>query len=262
MFESSPNDCGIINIVYNKIKIEYFNFFNHKKYNRHTKMPPFILTKAYLQSNFDFDCEKIYLHGKHITQMEEGCFENFERLKYLDLSKNSITEINNIKLPKTLINLDLSRNRILEIKGLEGLIKLQGLYLSYNFINEIKNLEDLVSLTNMDLIGNQIDEIKGLEKLIHLKRLDLSCNRILEIKGLDNLLLSLNGLYLSNNPIIDDTKVSYYKSLRPELTIYYNKLKITKNVKCDSCSGEELPALNLDSISLDCDDRLFHSGED
>lgn len=139
-----------------------------------------ILTKAYLESSFDSDCEKIELNFMNIVEIEPGCFENFTKIKILDLN--------------------------------------------YNDIMNIEELGKITSLTTLYLCSNQVREIKGLEKLTSLKSLGLCNNKIMEIKGLD-CLTSLIDLDLENNPIIDDSRVSGYKKLIPDLYIYYQNIR-------------------------------------
>lgn len=61
----------------------------------------------------------------------------FSSLRTINLSGNSIVQINPGSLPKNLQTLDLSRNKITTIEGLRELAKLRVLNLSYNRISRI-----------------------------------------------------------------------------------------------------------------------------
>ncbi|ODV59511.1 L domain-like protein [Ascoidea rubescens DSM 1968] len=153
-------------------------------------------------------------------------------LKFLDLSCNNISSIENLNHLGSLSHLDLSGNCINHLCNLHGLTSLEYLNVSkmdfsfYSFersflkIGDIsylkslkvlnasnnslskidKTLNQLSSLSSLNLSGNFIKVIENIDKLTNLKKLDLSYNLIASIKPINPICcLKINLVYLNLN---------------------------------------------------------------
>jgi internalin A len=108
--------------------------------------------------------------------------------------------------------LDLSDNSINEIQGLETLTKLEKFDLSHNSVKEIQGLGNLRNLQELDLSWNKIKKIQGLENLTNLKELYLWDITLRAKEG-------VNGYdivdYYGDNPIrFDEWDVVYWMHLK------------------------------------------------
>ena len=129
--------------------------------------------------------QNLTLGGCKVKNNHLKLISSLTSLKYLDLSKNQITEIKDLENLKSLEWLYLSNNLITEIKGLDSFKYLWCLDLCNNLITKITNLENVDFLENIELVGNLITEIKDLENLKSLRRLkwlNLESNPIINKK--------------------------------------------------------------------------------
>ncbi len=135
--------------------------------------------------------------------------DNFPSLEELNLSSNSIENIENLEnLAKTLKILDLSKNDISVIEDLDKLVNLEELNLSSNEIgksDKIENLDKLTNLKSLDLSKNDFKKIENLDKLVNLEELILSKNKITTIENIAAL-NKLNILRLDYNEKIKKIK--------------------------------------------------------
>ncbi|XP_038633166.1 protein phosphatase 1 regulatory subunit 7-like isoform X2 [Scyliorhinus canicula] len=207
------------------------------------------------------------LHGKGIKKIHT--FEKLPGIKILDLSCNSIEEIENLDNNAEITELKLYGNNIRKIKNLERLQDLQILQLQFNRITSIrKGLLRLRKLQRLRLDSNQLicvesREFVGLSHLtsldishnqlsdINLQELDLSNNRISEVRGLP-LLETLTSVTLSGNVLCSTECLGSLCSLQ-ELNLADNQLKSV-------CSFSEqfpnLEVLNVVNNYIDFRDGL------
>lgn len=139
----------------------------------------------------------IDLSAKKIQSINFNLPKNYLKyLKVLDLSNNSIFEIQNLSSFPNLQFLDLSNNLISEIKGLKKNEKIRTLCLNNNFIKIVNNLENLVNLEDLSInnqnLKNEINQelildCKSFEFLRKLKFLELNDNKICDFFALSYL---------------------------------------------------------------------------
>ena len=141
-------------------------------------------------------------------------------MKYKDL-KSIPKEIGEFPY---LEHLDLSRNQIEKIYNLRPLERLTKLYFRENSINNIENLDHMVNLRELDLSENKITIIQALYNLRRLQILNLNNNQIDKIEGVDRL-KDLIILKLNRNPIEKIENLSELKQLE---TLMLAKTKIKK----------------------------------
>jgi Leucine-rich repeat (LRR) protein len=185
------------------------------------------------------NAERIQLDDRGLQRIP--LLEGEEKLKYLNLSNNVITKIENIVSLPNLSFLDLTGNRIKEIAAHPTVKSLKVLILAKNQIEEIKNLECLPCLEVVDIHDNRIrhlnfkclqnarvinlssNMIESLEvnaSMPHLLELNLRRNQIVEVKDLADM-PALKKLYLSNNNISSLDQVSCLPEL-VDLTLETN----------------------------------------
>jgi hypothetical protein len=196
---------------------------------------------------------------------------NLVYLKHLDISGNSLIDLQGVSSLSSLVSLyaqsnqlgrsesyvDENKNKsydagesfddesgngkrdtdpLVELKNLPNLV---NLYLYDNLLSTVESLEQLPSLKILLLSGNQIREVQNLNNFYSLERLSLSDNRITTLDGLESL-EKLQYLYLVENRICDLRPIHGLKSLR-ELRLQRNQL-----VHIDSISGlTDLRVLSL-----------------
>ena len=119
--------------------------------------------------------EKIQLDERGFTRVP--LLEGEEKLKFLNLSNNSITKIENIVSLPNLSFLDMTSNKIKEITSHPTVKSLKVLILARNQIEEIKNLDCLPNLEIVDLHENRIKTI-NLKSVSNAKVVNLSSNLI------------------------------------------------------------------------------------
>ncbi|XP_059289344.1 uncharacterized protein LOC132042851 [Lycium ferocissimum] len=138
---------------------------------------------------------------------------HFSGLRSINISGNSIAQITQGSLPKSLHVLNLSRNQIHTIEGLKELTHLRVLDLSYNRISRIgRGLSNCTLIKELYLSANKISYVEGLHRLLKLSVLDLSFNKITTTNALQQLVAnysSIIALNLLGNPIqrISDDKL-------------------------------------------------------
>lgn len=104
--------------------------------------------------------------------------ENFNNLKWLDISNNKYTELVPFKCPK-LEYLDISYNRLEKIS--EGWTGHPNLKIFKSVDNKFKNLavcKDMIKLEELYLAANVIQNFIGWENLPSLRKLHLRKNKI------------------------------------------------------------------------------------
>ena len=97
--------------------------------------------------------------------------------------------------------LDLENNQLTDVKGLEKLTQLEQLVLHNNQLTEPpEGLEKLTQLKSLVLALNQLTDVKGLEKLTQLGELHLSDNPALTKAQIAELQKALPNCIIHSNP--------------------------------------------------------------
>ena len=182
-----------------------------------------------------------------ITSIELDCWPKLSSLTHLSLSDCKTTIPNGFlsSLVK-LQDLDLTYNTIANINDLKNLRSLKYLYLTYCDIQELEEhfFANLEELENLSLIGNHInfksDHFKGLKSLTELSLDYCSIQSIDQILCSD--LANLKDLYLAGNNI---------RNMEPKSFSSFKKLKTLK------FSGNQLTFNDGQPISHDEFTRLI-----
>ena len=120
--------------------------------------------------------------------------------------------------------LDLDGNQLTEVKGLEKLTQLRKLHLARNQLTNVTGLEKLTQLTGLGLGGNQLTDVKGLEKLTNLTDLHLAGNKLTNVTGLEKL-TQLTSLILFGNPDLTKAQIEELQKALPKCKIHSNPTK-------------------------------------
>lgn len=143
--------------------------------------------------------------------------ENMVQLEKLDLENTGITNIDSVnKLIKnmdpknkkqyTLEYLNLSNNSIKDINGVEVITTLEELRVSNIDIKDISKLSTLINLAVLDVSQNRIEDLEPLRGLKNLKYLYVGNNNIEDIKPISG--ITLSTLDFSGNRVKDITSLS------------------------------------------------------
>jgi len=136
----------------------------------------------------------------------------WEKLVYLDISKNSLESLDSsIRLAPALETLFLNNNNIHSLEHLTGLPRLRTLNLSHNRIDINKELHTLLGqITHINLSHNIIKSLVNFKKLYSLQDLNVSDNQISKLDDVFHVcsLPCLETLDLRNNKV---TKVVDYR---------------------------------------------------
>ncbi len=133
------------------------------------------------------------LSNESISSLKSGDFGGLTALMWLDLGRNSISDISPLSGLTVLTVLNLGRNSISDISPLSGLTKLIGLDLGRNSISNISALSGLTKLTQLYLNGNSISDVSPLEGLTSLTTLRLNGNSISDYSPLRTLVAAIEA---------------------------------------------------------------------
>ncbi len=181
----------------------------------------------------------LYLNDNDLKIVETRLCNHVPKLKMLDLSSNSLSEIPKC-LPMTLEVLHVSDNKIRTVfsEDFTNLVNLEELHLDGNTIRQIDsqsfgaNLESIVlpSLNKLALNNNKLKDIDGESfiKLVDLKAITLSNNRLQSLtasmfKGLKR----LEFLDINNNNL-SKIENSTFKSLSSLKVLYLSQNSLSE----------------------------------
>jgi len=195
------------------------------------------LIEKYNLQDFNFQIENghvigLFLKFKDLTSIPKELNE-FQHLEHLDLSRNKIEKIYNLRSLETLKKLNFRENSIKNIENLDHMVDLRELDLSDNKITIIQALYNLRRLEILNLNTNQIDKIEGLDRLKDLVTLKLNRNPIKKIENLSEL-RQLETLMLAKTKI------------ERELNLALNQIKKIENLN----ENKLLKILNLNDNKI------------
>ncbi|CAL5984986.1 Conserved_hypothetical protein [Hexamita inflata] len=197
-----------------KLEIQHQKLNNFQLISKLINLEYLNMSRNYKHGSFDVvDITPLqYLVKLTYLNLDDcACFDSLQSistlitLKVLNLSDNSIFNINPLKNLTNLTNLNLNNNNIIHISPLKKLVALQKLNLSYNrALLDITPLQYLTKLIELDLERCDIYEISALRPLVNLKTLRLGQNQIVILFPL----LSLKQSGLENYGCTYTNKIS------------------------------------------------------
>ena len=148
--------------------------------------------------------------------------ENAESLEILDISNNTIRNLEPLSNMSALSELYLQHNAVANLTVVGGLPELTVLDVSYNALTSIAPLTGNVRLTKLNAANNQIGDVSAAASLPMLAELNLDYNSLTDISGLSGC-ASLKTLTVSNNQLSSIDALSGMNTLE-RLDFSYNSV--------------------------------------
>ena len=147
---------------------------------------------------------RLELNGCTLTTESLVCISQCTGLENLVLADCGLSNIKPLSALTGLRVLDLTDNSINNIDAILSAANLEELYLGHNALNTLPSLRQFTQLRNLDLSYNALSNVTALSGCPTLERLNLSNNRLTSISAVGALkeLLYFNA---SNNQITDVT---------------------------------------------------------
>lgn len=127
---------------------------------------------------------------------------NMPALQTLYLQNNTVTDLSVLSGCKNLSKLDVSHNALTSLSPIGSLTDLYWVNAADNAITEISQLRNLTDLTHLSLAANQITDISALAACTELMELNLSDNAITSILVLEDH-MELTHLDFSHNQVTE-----------------------------------------------------------
>ena len=143
-------------------------------------------------------------------------------LKKLTLSNCNLSSLSSLSKSSGLIYLDISSNTIRNIDALSELTNLQELYLQHNAVIDLSAISNLNKLTKLDVSYNALTSLSPICTLTTLTWLNASVNSIADIAQIENL-EKLTYLDLGSNQLSDISSLASCTAIT-ELNISSNAL--------------------------------------
>ena len=139
----------------------------------------------------------VYLQDKGLSVAPEF---DAKVVDYINLDRNSLTNIDSVAKVAGLKWLRLNGNRLSSLPDLKSLVRLRRIYLGNNrFASVPETLKDLPQLTDIDLSGNPLSEVPAwLAAKTGLKNLSFSATRITRLPDDLSAWKSLQSLQLGD----------------------------------------------------------------
>lgn len=123
-------------------------------------------------------------------------------LYQLDLSNNTLRNLDVLSPMVTLKEIDLRHNAVTDLSALSGLTELKTLDVSFNALTSLAPLSGCSNLTWLDAGNNQIGHLSGIQDLTKLTYLDMESNQLSDISPLGTM-TALTDLDISSNSVSD-----------------------------------------------------------
>ncbi|CAL5979667.1 leucine-rich_repeat protein [Hexamita inflata] len=177
-----------------------------------------------------------------ISQNSIYNLEPLRHLKFierLNASENKISELPTLQCENTLKYLDISLNENINIVNIQNLSKLKELYVQNINLKKLNFLKDLTQLQILDINNNLVSNLYGIQCLLNLQTFIAGYNQIQNICSLI-LCEQLHTLLLHHNFIKIISVVSNLK--------YLKEIDITNNLVEDISAIKYLPNLLIFNV--------------
>lgn len=128
--------------------------------------------------------------------------ENSEKLQLLDLSENTIRNIDVLSNMPQLQTLYLQNNTVNDLSALSACTQLNKLDVSYNALTSLSPICGLTNLRWLNASNNSITDISQFGNLTNLTQLSLAVNKLTDVSALASC-TNLSELNISSNTIMD-----------------------------------------------------------
>lgn len=164
--------------------------------------------------------EKLTLSGCGLSTT--AGLKDADRLVYLDLSKNTIRNIDVLSDMKDLKELNLKQNAVVDLTPLSSCTSLSVLDVSGNALTSISPICGLSSLTKLNADNNTISQLGNIPQLTSLSELTISYNQLSDISAISGS-TAIKTLNISNNSITDISALTSLPALS-DLDFSYNQV--------------------------------------
>ena len=138
--------------------------------------------------------------------------EQAQYLTYLDLSNNTVRNLEPLSGLTNLQTLKMGHNALTSLKAISTLTSLTELDVSYNALTTLAPISGCWSMNSLQANNNQINTLEGLDRLSELRILNLNKNQLSDISILagNTALVELN---FGSNSVTDITPLSTLTNL-------------------------------------------------
>ncbi len=157
-----------------------------------------------------------------VTPEELPMIGRLPKLKKLVMNNCGLSTTAGLEYGVSLVELDLSENTIRNIDALSSMKKLQKLNLSHNAVNDLTPLATVSTMTTLDVSYNTLTSLTPITSLTGLTEIHAGSNTLKDITGFQQL-TALTQLNLSNNQIADISALSSCTDLK-DLNIKNNAI--------------------------------------
>lgn len=141
-----------------------------------------------------------------------AALEGAPRLNYLDLSNNTLRNLEVLAPMTTLREINLTQNAVVDLTQLAGLTNLTKLDISFNSVSSLEPLAVCTNLTWLNVNNNSLELLTGLESLTMLTHLSFDHNAVADVSVLAGC-TELTELSIANNKITDIGSLETLKKL-------------------------------------------------
>ena len=142
--------------------------------------------------------KELDLSNCRIPASELGILAGIQSLEKLSLSGCGLSTIADLSGAVNLTYLDLSSNTLRNLEPLTQISGLQELYLQNNAVTALDQLASLTALTKLDISYNSVTDLSPLAACPQLSWLNAGNNQIARLDGLESI-TTLTHLYLNHN---------------------------------------------------------------
>lgn len=167
--------------------------------------------------------KELNISGTELSQDSLKAIGTLRSLEKLTLTGCSLSSIAPLEGLSGLVYLDLSNNTLRNIDVLSGFTKLQEIHMASNALTDLDAMSGLSELKILDVANNSLQSLKPLFGISGLTELNAGNNAFEDIAGI-GALTGLTNLDLSQNILTDISAISGCSALT-ELNVANNKLK-------------------------------------
>lgn len=143
-------------------------------------------------------------------------------LNYLDLSSNTLRNIEPLSAMDALTEVNLSHNALVTVAPLSGAKSIKKLDASHNSLASTSSFASLVSLSELSINNNTLADLSGMGNLTALTHLDLSNNQLTAVAELSACKQLIN-LNISSNLLTDISPLATLNTIE-ELNFSHNQV--------------------------------------
>lgn len=139
--------------------------------------------------------------------------EGAQYLTYLDLSNNTLRNLDVLTPMTSLAEINLNHNAVTELTALSALPNLVKLCVNFNALSSLSPISSCVRLNHLEADNNNLTSLSGMEKLPLLSHLSVDYNELTDVSVLSNN-VDLTNLSIASNAITDISALNTLTKLK------------------------------------------------